>query len=687
MARSMEITLKTTGLDAAAALLDRIAGASDRFNKVLDQVQQRSKHLPSPALLNRIGGSADTAAGKVDRLTASLEKLGAVNARLNAANAPEILTRSQPASEVLDRVKQVRPDAVDAVTSGREAHAAKVAQGTAGKLKDAESALASLEAAGTGTAEELHDARAKIARFRQALEREEKLLFVGPQAPKVTAPQFAAGPEQKLLDLMKQREEASQLPSGAQKAAVMKDLERAERLAQRQQHLELKRAQNAEYSRTRPELLDVLDDLLGGFRDFTRGDLGSVVNRASRRIGFIQPGSPGTNEREGGLNIEQLIARAGGPKALQNQLAGPKISTGLSSQPSVSTATNATKPPPTAAALARAGMVAGHIAAAAGPVVLFTAGVVAASAALRSMQRSVGEATDRFQRMGDAGALSGGTSSNIARLTARGFSPEQIPDISASLRQRLGQDPFAIMAGKEIGVGFQVGRQFGGQNEAQLTLQVTDALRRTYLKNLSVLGEVRAREEQLRQVRMLGAEAILPQLLLSERVIRAQERDAIVRGRIFNPRHTQAARDFNANLDRMNRNFELLGTAIKAKLINPVDDAASRIADITRDITFGVTNTGKLLRTIRTLIFGTDEEKAKLRRDFQADNQSASADPYLEAQREAVEKLARITEILLQQGRTGGGARATKAIPDRMRGWRADEEGRKERQRYGGITV
>jgi len=62
-----------------------------------------------------------------------------------------------------------------------------------------------------------------------------------------------------------------------------------------------------------------------------------------------------------------------------------------------------------------------------------------------------------------------------------------------TLRQRLGSDPMAMMAGNRLGLGFTPGRPWGPTNEARILSRALEGLR-----------QITDAEEQLRLARMLG---------------------------------------------------------------------------------------------------------------------------------------------------------------------------------------
>ena len=181
-------------------------------------------------------------------------------------------------------------------------------------------------------------------------------------------------------------------------------------------------------------------------------------------------------------------------------------------------------------------------------------GLGIAKTAVQEFVKAVNEGAQALREHRAALIASGGTNGEISRLTSYGIAPGQIAGLADQLRQRLSYgsgDVHALMAGGRAGLGPQVDPRLGGsQNNAGLLERATD-----YLYNLR---EQAGAERQLLEARRLGLEGLLDTINVSRRVHEEQKRDAELRARLFTPEQLQGARDYQAELERLRANAQLL---------------------------------------------------------------------------------------------------------------------------------
>ncbi len=283
----------------------------------------------------------------------------------------------------------------------------------------------------------------------------------------------------------------------------------------------------------------------------------------------------------------------------------------------------------------------------------------AAAGSIKMMDAAVEAATRELRQLRQAVAMSGGTTGEVSRLAGMGI--PDIPGQSAALRERLATDPMAMAAGQRVGIGYQMPRPFGTANEAELLLKALEGLR-----------QIRDAEEQLRVARALGLEGMIDQIRVSDDVWQAMKADAALRAQIANPAYQQAARDFDAELRRLQTNFKSLemvvgqpvialaadalavfndGMRTAAAVIKPVSDLATKYRmEIVGVMVPIVGFVDKLSDLARSLGWLKDlDKKEEERRQEQA----------LRENNERLRELSRAIE----KGIWGGGARARSAMP------------------------
>jgi hypothetical protein len=333
--------------------------------------------------------------------------------------------------------------------------------------------------------------------------------------PKAT--RFLAGPNQRLARIA---EQLNQAQAEGNKAAEA-DLRIAEFNAKRAKRLSEERMAKGDSGGGLLELFGDLNKLLGGLRS---GNLGQTVRSLVHGIDILSPG---------GLNVQQKLA---------NAVTGPGAGGGA------------------AGALEKLGGVAAELS----PELLLIGGAIisvhaAAIAGVKMLADETVAAARRLGQIGAAGSTSGGRSGDIFGLGAFGVAPNQVAGAAGGLRERLAADPFARMAGSQLGLDPQIPAILGGsQNNARVLREALTALR-----------GVTDQEEQLRLARQLGLESMVDELRVSERVFQQRMRQAAAEEQLFGEGtpFIQHSRDLNAELDITGKAFEDLRNAFATPFI------------------------------------------------------------------------------------------------------------------------
>lgn len=645
----MELILRTDGLGEAAGLLSRVGAASRESAGPLARIGRVVKSLSDLSPLEKSGAAAQETAGHFETLAARLVEVAKAYRDLGQA------------------------------------------QKDAGRLR-APSARAAAEAPADGDT---------IARIGRQVNR-----------------RFLRGPNQRLAEIEAQRKVLPEVEDEDERTRIGKDLDRAERLASRSVILDQQRVDKPELQ-TGPGLLELFGDLNQLLRGAARGDVGGTLNRV-RNLGFnIQHVLP-PDELPGGLNVLQRLgnaerSRLGLGSAEQAGFAVPNGRGSLgdfnlpgSAASSIGNSRALSWLGNFGAGVQRAVPALGKVAALSGPLGAVTVGAGAlalgagaaagglflAFKATEAFITNLNAASSRLRSFGAASFLSGGSASDVARLGAMGLPGSEIPGIAAGLRERLGSDPLAMGLGAQLGVGAQSARPFGATNEAALLVKTLDALRASEQKAIPVMGRLRAQEETLRRARILGIETAVELTRVSNSVWASMKRDAEIRARIFDDPTQQSARDYEAGLKRIGEAQDNLGAAFAkpflktaaaavnlfADGVNGAADALSRIGDRIHDAGMAILGLLSLpLGPAASAVF----REALRGFDDAAQKQREQADSATDAHTKAMLEHTKA----LRAGMTGGGQRANAAVPDRLRGWYADQAAQGQRMRYGGVTL
>lgn len=636
MARSLELILRTDGLDAGAALIGRIGGAAREASGPVARIGRQTSRL-DPGPLEKIGAAAKEAEGHFRGLTTQIQETVKAYRELKGEK-PEI------------RVPKV--GATPAAAGGRT----------------------------------------------------------------TAAQRFVSGPNQRLRELEEQEKRLDQIVDPAERAAVTKDIETKRVLAQRSIALHERRMKDPGKYLSGPGLLELFDDLNGLLRNVTGGDLAGGARRITeigRGIGFIP-----TAEKPGGVNVVQRLQQA---ERSRTSFASPSLADFIL---------------PTSRGGAGAGAL--GVIAKIGPALRFlgplaiagtvlVGGFVVAKKAVEAFIHNLDRASRELNTFGSARTLSGGTIGNISRLQALGLAPSEIPGMAAALRERISSDPFAMMAANQLGIGVQPGRPFGDVNEAMGLERAIDALRETERKAIPVIGKVKAQEETLRLARMLQIESSIEAIRVSDRIRAAQRRDGELRERIFDEDALQSALDYAAGVKRIGAAQENLNKIFAkpflrdaSTAVNAMADALQLLARVGNDAEGAIRKAGygvaeflaglvggplggaaaKFIRPTvenpeaaggalkwvlgKTLGKEVADATAKYFRGELKGQQSMSKDE--SATRAQIKALEDNTRAL-KEGMTGGGERAGRAIPGRLKGWAADQAAVGASVRYGSVTL
>jgi len=225
-----------------------------------------------------------------------------------------------------------------------------------------------------------------------------------------------------------------------------------------------------------------------------------------------------------------------------------------------------------------AGLAGGAAGAGAGGVIL--AGLMVTKTAVETAARVVEHATTALRDFRSGQTESGGTTQEVAQLSATGLAGGQIASLGDQLRQRLSVssgDPFALAAGGRAGIAPQLGPEFGGsQDNAHLVVQAFDYLR--------TVKATQGAEAQLLEARRLGLAGMLDQINVSEQVRQQQRQDADIQAKLFTPEQTQQARDYAAQWDRVHASLKLIEVSTAAFYVQQVADALGTLADTGRNV-------------------------------------------------------------------------------------------------------
>lgn len=276
--------------------------------------------------------------------------------------------------------------------------------------------------------------------------------------------------------------------------------------------------------------------------------------------------------------------------------------------------------------------------AAGGPAgMAITAAVAAAVGALTLFARATRDTAANIAAFRSGVIQSGGTGREVAGLGSFGVRPADVAGIAAQLRERISfgsADPFALQAAQRLGVGGQLPREIGPQNEARMLYQVLDSLRK-----------VKNAEEQLRLARILGLDSMLDELRVSDRVYEGRKRDALLRGRINTPQAQQDAADFNAQAGRLGGALEMQRDRLFAPAMRFWAQVIGEYAELLAD---PLRYPGNLPGRLK------EKEKQK--------SEPSSLDANTKAVMDNTYAIGRLGEVI------GGGPRGQGAIPPALKG-------------------
>lgn len=287
----------------------------------------------------------------------------------------------------------------------------------------------------------------------------------------------------------------------------------------------------------------------------------------------------------------------------------------------------------------------------------------AAAGALLIVERAMSEGLERAKELGAAASVSGGTAAQVTTLAAIGIDPNAVASKAMALRQRLASDPYAISAGRSIGLGAQVPMPFGSQNVAATYLQALEGLRK--------MGEG---EEQLRRARMLGLEADLQLVNVSNRVWESMRGLAGAEKDLYDPEFLRNARDFAATQGQVSSAWHDLGASMAKPLAPGVTESLQNLEGM-------LVGASQAIGTLTSPITWWNEQAAKFDREAEQfglgkawgnflkramgvpvdeDNRNSVQSDHADAMREHTR--------FLKEGIYGGGSRTAGAIPSALRG-------------------
>lgn len=351
---------------------------------------------------------------------------------------------------------------------------------------------------------------------------------VGGGPSRQPASQWIQGPNQRLEKILQQRIEAF-LQGPTQNANVIKDLDRAERLARRSILLDERRKNDPDVQQG-PGLLELfrqMNQLLRGMATRNPGMIASAIQQAQK--------SGGGGGTAGGMLGG---AMAGGGMLKTAMIAG--------------------------AAVAAVWVV----------VTVFKKIISAVISTFQTFIQAVSQAAKSLAEFRAAQTISGGSAGDISTLRSLGLPVSQIAGIAASVVQAMspGGDPAAIAAAVRLGMGVNLGRPFGPTNEAGRLVEV-----------INRLAAVQDRGERLRLARMLDLESILPMLDVSPGIQKARKGDAGVSGAV-GKMFGQSGQNAMASVQRVMDNFQTALMAMGGAALPPIINGLNALADALRQL-------------------------------------------------------------------------------------------------------
>ena len=343
-----------------------------------------------------------------------------------------------------------------------------------------------------------------------------------------SAGRFVSGPNQARLDYAEQRTRLDTITDPARRAATEADLNRRERLAQRQIELDKQREKNPDLI-TGPGLLQLMQRAAVLWERIAAGNgIGAAALAAALAAG-VGSGGGGNSAATGAAaaKVARMLGQAG--EKVGELVGGAAEAVG---------------------GLGNLALIAG--AAADGIAVMVTAG--------KAYVQAVVQGTRDLQERARLQAETGGTAGAAAGLAALGIGAGE----ARALRERLTSDPLARLAGAQLGLGIVPPSYLPGspQDNARILLQVVERLR-----------QVGSPAEQLRLARMLGVENQENLIRASGGTFAGLRGSAAVGGFVAGEHELQTSRDVNAELMRFTGNMHTLGMALALPWLPRVNDA------------------------------------------------------------------------------------------------------------------
>lgn len=291
-------------------------------------------------------------------------------------------------------------------------------------------------------------------------------------------------------------------------------------------------------------------------------------------------------------------------------------------------------------------------------------GFQVAGVALREFTRQVGEAARTVSEFGQARTLSGGTTRQIAALQALGV--QDIAGQAGAFRERISSDPTAMLAAAQLGVRATPRGLSGTANEAAGFLKMLEGLRNITADlpaNATAAERLAANERQLRLARVLGQEAVLDELRVSERVWQARRRDIALRERLFDPATEQSARDLRGEMERLTRAQENLQVGMTRRGFGMAGRDIGQLASNLNTLTDTIDRMGPVVDTaLATFRYGLMNFPGMR---FLFGNMGGT-DPQTKATQDNTKAVQDLSSTIKQT--VGGGPRAANALPPGLSG-------------------
>lgn len=306
------------------------------------------------------------------------------------------------------------------------------------------------------------------------------------------------------------------------------------------------------------------------------------------------------------------------------------------------------------AALLRQG---GHSAAAglvsklAGPITL---GVTLVATGLKYLWEELQGASQHIHGISASAGSSGGSSGQVAYLSAMGMPAGSLAAIAAQFRETQRNDGYAMAQSQRLGIAMPAPHQLGGVNQNNLT-NLTAAL--------VAIRKLGTEEEKLQAMRIFHLEEFTHLLKISDNVMGQMAVDAKFAQMTITPHAQKVSADFEAGKGRLGANLQTAKDALALpameKLADAMNAAATGIAAFGPAINFWAPKLemirdplGSISKAISDWLIGvTGMDKGA------ADQVEATKD---------------LTKEMRALRGFGGGPRAAGAMPGGLRGYAFD---------------